>query len=103
MKSNHPNENVEIVVLPGTDGEACRATDRRKIETLIKDKLLLTSKETYHKVQVEVERAPDGSPKALVAFLLRAYTFTADVVRVNVDANYKVKSIKPLSSGDAKA
>ena len=97
MKDEHVNENVEVVILPSATGKAYSAADRRKIQRLIKDKLLLTSKEPYRKVQVEVKRRSDGSPKTLVASMLRAYTYTADIVKVNVDPNYNVKSIKSAS------
>jgi hypothetical protein len=94
MKDKHVNENVKIVVLPSATGKAYSAADRRKIQRLIKDKLLLTSKEPYHKVQVEVKHRSDGSPKSLVASMLRAYTYTADIVKVNVDSDYNMKSIE---------
>jgi hypothetical protein len=95
MKDEHVNENVEVVLLPSATGKAYSAADRRKIQRLIKDKLLLTSKEPYHKVQVEVKYRPNGSPESLVASMLRAYTYTADIVKVNVDPDYNVKSIEP--------
>ncbi len=95
MKDRHVNKDVEIVILPGAGGKPYSAADRKKIQWLIKDKLLLTSKEPYHKVQVEVKHRSDGSPESLVATMLRAYTYTADVVKVNVDGDYNVKSIEP--------
>jgi uncharacterized FlgJ-related protein len=94
MKDKHVNEDVEVVVLPSATGKAYSAADRKKIQRLIKDKLLLTSKEPYHKVQVEVKHRSDGSPESLVASMLRAYTYTADIVKVNVDSDYNVKSIE---------
>jgi hypothetical protein len=95
MKDRHVNENVEIVVLPSAAGHIYSAADRRKIQRLIRDKLLLTSKEPYHKVQVEVKHRTNGSPESLVASMLRAHTYTADIVKVNVDSDYNVQSIEP--------
>lgn len=100
MKDEHVNANVEVVLLPSATGKTYSAADRRKIARLIKDKLLLTSKVPYHKVQVEVKHRPDGSPESLVASLLRAHTYTADIVKVNVDSDYNVKSIEPLPTGE---
>jgi len=94
MSDTHPNEDVPIVVLKNTGGKACSAADRRTIQQLVRQKLLLTSMEPYNKAQVEVQLAKDGSPKALMVTLLRAYTYTADMVRVTVDRNYTVKSIE---------
>jgi hypothetical protein len=95
MKGKHVNENVDIVLLPRATGKAHLAPDRRKIRRLVRERLLLTSKEPYHKVQVEVKHRSDGSPESLMVSMLRAYTYTADIVKVNVDRNYNVKSIEP--------
>jgi uncharacterized protein (UPF0248 family) len=95
MSGKHVNEDVEIVVLPGETGKACSAAERRKIQRVIRDNLLLKSMEPYHRVQVEVKLRPDGSPETLVATMLRAYTYTADIVEVKVDTDYNVKSIEP--------
>jgi len=97
MKTHHPNENVEITVLPGTSGKAYSPADRDTIQRVIRDNLLLTSKEPYHKVQVEVQYQPDGSPAALVATMMRAHTYTADIVKVKLGPGYTVKSVEPLS------
>ncbi|OPY37134.1 MAG: hypothetical protein A4E35_01598 [Methanoregula sp. PtaU1.Bin051] len=94
MTEKHANEDVEVVVLPGATRKTYSAADRRKIQNVIKDKLLLTSMEPYHKVQVTVKHRPDGSPESLLATMLRAHTYTADIVKVNVDKDYNVKSIE---------
>ena len=98
MKGKHVNDNVKIVILPEGKGKSYAAAQRRKIQRVIKDKLLLTSKEPYHKVQVEVKQGSDGNPEALIASMLRAYTYTADIVKVNVDQDFNVKSIEPSNS-----
>ena len=100
MSDKHPNEDVPIAVIKSASGKAYSAADRRTISRLVKEKLLLTSMEPYHKAQVEVQLAKDGSPKALVVSLLRAHTYTADRVKVNVDRNYAVRSIERESAGD---
>jgi hypothetical protein len=93
MSGKHPNEGVSIVVLPSASGKAYAAAERRKIQQLVKKELLLTSMEPYHKAQVEVRMAADGAAKELLVSLLRVHTYTADVVRVTVSADYKVTSI----------
>jgi hypothetical protein len=95
MKAKHVNDTVEIVVLPDANGKAHSATERRKIQKVVKDTLLRESKEPYHRVQVEVQHRADGSPESLVATMLRAYTYTADIVKVHLDQDYNVKSIEP--------
>ncbi len=99
MSEKHPNEDVEISVLPGEAKKKLTATDRRKIKQLVRDKLLLGSKEPYRKVQVEVTRRPDGAPESLLASMLRLHTYTADIMKVNVDADYNATSVESLSAG----
>ncbi|MFA5253129.1 MAG: hypothetical protein WC367_00490 [Methanoregula sp.] len=93
MTDKPVNENVEVVILPG---KASSSADRTRIRNVVRDNLLLPSSEPYHKVQVEVNRRPDGSPVSLVATMLRAKTYTADLVTVNVDKNFNVTSIKRM-------
>jgi hypothetical protein len=91
------NENVPIVVVSGQAGKTYSPADRRQIRQIVRDRLLKIRTEPYHKVQVEVEFGPDGNPKTLVASMLRARTYTADIVTINVDARYHVLSIEPDS------
>jgi len=100
MSDKHPNEDVPIVVLESASGKACSAADRQAIGRVVKEKLLLTSMEPYQKAQVEVQLTREGNPKALVVSLLRAYTYTADRVTINVDRNYTVESIERASRSD---
>jgi hypothetical protein len=99
MKIKHPNEDIAVVVLPDATGKAYAAADRRKIQRLVRTSVVPKGGEPYHKAQVAVKHASDGSPKALVVTLLRAHTYTADVVQVTVDGDYNVKSIKPVTTG----
>jgi len=101
MPDRHVNENVKIVVLPSAKVASYAATASNRIQQAVRDNVLLTASEPYHKVQVEVEHREDGSPKAMVAYALRSYTYTADVFQLGVDASYAVKSVKALSPEDA--
>lgn len=96
MTDKHVNDNVEVVLLPGETKKTHSAAERTRIQDVIRDNLLLSSSEPYHKVQVEVNSHPDGSPESLMATMLRAKTYTADIVKINVDKNYNVKSIERL-------
>lgn len=88
------NADVKVVVVSGEAGSPFTAGDRLKIERAVKDNLLAKAMEPYQKVQVEVERKRDGTPKTLVVSMLRALSYTADIVKLNVDANYNVKSVE---------
>ena len=101
MNDTHVNENVAVVILPSARQASYAGEDRRKIREAVMSHLLLTSKETYHKVHVLVKHRPDGTPQALYAYMLRAYTYTADVARLIVDADYNVRSVDTSYEGDA--
>jgi hypothetical protein len=75
------------------------AQDRKKIERLVKDNLLLPSKEVYGKVHVSVKHERTGKQQTLDVFMLRAYTYTADIARMVIDADYKVWSLDPSYTG----
>lgn len=68
--------------------------DEQKVIDVIQRELLPKAKADYHSVSVKVKRAVDGTPKSLIAYLLRKDTYTADVQKVDVDKNYKVKAIE---------
>lgn len=99
-KSKQVNAEVEVQVLPTVERATYAAADRRRIQKVIRDSLLLPSMETYHRVQVLVHHRRDGSPDTLIATMLCAYTYTADIVRVNVDSDYGVRSTAPYEPGD---
>jgi hypothetical protein len=100
MKDKHVNENVKIVVLPTAVKATYGARESNQIQKAVMDKLLLPSKEPYHKVHVVVKHRPDGKPEALVAYMLRAHTYTADIVKMNVDDTYGVLSVEMSYAGD---
>jgi hypothetical protein len=94
MKVKNVNENVNIVVLPTSVRATYAVRDTSKIQKAVMDRLLLPSKEPYHKVHVVVKHGADGKPEALIAYMLRAYSYTADVVRMGIDESYGVESIE---------
>jgi hypothetical protein len=74
--------------------------ETKKIAKSVRGQLLLPSKEPYHKVYVTVKHKRSGAPQALHVYMLRAYTYTADVVRLVVDAAYNVKAVDRSYPGD---
>ncbi len=100
MKDRHVNENVKIVVLATAVRATYGARETKQIQKAVMDKLLLPSKEPYHKVHVVVKHRPDGKPEALIAYMLRAHTYTADIVKMNVDDMYGVLSVETSYGGD---
>jgi hypothetical protein len=96
------NESVEVVVLPPESGRAYSAAEKRKIQEVVLASAMPKRKggEPYHKAQVAVERAADGRPKKLVVTLLRAHTYTADLVEVTVGPDYSVKAVKAQLADD---
>jgi hypothetical protein len=89
-------ERIEVVVLPPEGGKPYSAAEKRKIQEVVLASAMPKKKpgEPYHKAQVAVERAADGRPKKLVVTLLRAHTYTADLVEVTVGPDFSVKAVK---------
>jgi hypothetical protein len=88
-------DDVEITMFASTEEfRTYDVRDEGQIAEVIRRKVLPREKAKYHSVKVKVNRKADGSPRYLVAYLLRKDTYTADVVRVDVDAAYRVKEFK---------
>jgi hypothetical protein len=64
-----------------------------QIAASIRDKVLPAMAAEYRSASVKVKRKADRSPEYLVAYMLRKDTYTADVVKIDVDQNFKVKKI----------
>ncbi|MFA5253128.1 MAG: hypothetical protein WC367_00485 [Methanoregula sp.] len=94
MSELHANEKVKVEIFGTAVKATYSATDTKQIQKVIRDKLLLTEMEPYFKVDVVVKHKPNGKPEALIAYMLRAYTYTADVVRLDIDEQYNVRSIE---------
>jgi len=89
------NENVEIKVFATPDKfKDYDSQDEARIVDVVRRQVLPREKAEYHSVKVKVKRRDDGSPKYLVAYMLRKDTYTADVVRVDVDPGFKVQKFK---------
>jgi len=93
MTQKEVNASVKIVILPTATRATYSGAETSGIQQAVKNRLLLPSKEPYHKVQVAVKHRHDGVPQSLVAFMLRAYTYTTDIARINIDTEYRVTSV----------
>lgn len=88
-------DDVKITLFPSP--EEFRAYDTQEedsIAKLVRDEVLPREKAEYSRVKVDVRRKADGTPDYLVAYMLRKDTYTADVVRVDVDQTYGVRSFQ---------
>lgn len=94
MTTAHPNASIPIVFLPGEVGKVPPASLRRKIERLVRGRLLLPSPEPYRQAQVELKYDAQGEPSQIVAMLHRAHTYTLDIVLVDIDRHLNVRSIQ---------
>lgn len=97
-KAKNVNADVEVLVLGTAKRAVYAAPERRRIQKAIRDSLLLPAKEPYHRVQAAVKYRRDGRPEAIIATMLRAYTYTADIVRLGVDTEYAVRSTAPYEA-----
>jgi hypothetical protein len=67
--------------------------DEQQVVTSIRDQVLPTIGIDYHSVKVKVKRKSDQSPEYMVAYMLRKDTYTADIVKIEINGNYQVKNI----------
>jgi hypothetical protein len=102
MTDKNVNAKVPIIILATAGKAEYSAAERRRIREAVKNRLLLPSKEPYHKVLVAVKHRHDGAPRFLLAFLLRSDTYTAEIARIDVDAEYRVRSITLLGGDEGR-
>ena len=89
------NENVEIKVFASGKKQKFYDTQNEGlIVDVIRNHVLPSAKAEYHSVKVKVKRKGDGSPEYLISYMLRKDTYTADVVKVDVDDNFQVQAIE---------
>ena len=93
MEGTRANENVPIKLLPAK-GRTYAPVEEEKVRQVVRDKLLLTSHEAYLSVSAKVKYAADGTPEAIIAFLNRQGTYTADVFTVFVGSDYAAERIE---------
>jgi hypothetical protein len=94
------NARAKIVILPTDVKPTYSISEQKKIRAVVRDRVLVPSKEPYRKAVVSVAYGRGGAPQSLLVFLLRAYTYTADIARINLDSKYKAKSVTYLSGED---
>lgn len=66
--------------------------DEKQVEYSIRENVLPTMGVEYHSVSVKVKRKADHTPDYLIAYMLRKDTYTADVVKIEIDENYQVRN-----------
>jgi hypothetical protein len=92
---NNQYENIGIKVFASPEEYRVYDTrDEGQIADVVRQQVLPRGQAEYHSVSVKVKRKADGSPQYLVTYMLRKGTYTADVVRVEVDENYEVLSFE---------
>ncbi len=87
-------ENIKIKVF-GSKKEYADydRQDENKIVTSIREKVLPKTDIEYYSVSVKVKRKADRTPDYLIAYMLRKDTYTADVVKIEIDQDYGVGNV----------
>ena len=89
------NENVKIKVFAsGRKQKSYDDSDEKRIIQVIREQVLPSAKAEYHSISVKVKRNHDYNPEYLIAYMKRKDTYTAEVVRVNVNNSFDVKGIE---------
>lgn len=90
--SNYSDVEVRMFA-SGREYEERNLRDEQSIAESIRSNVLPTFSAAYQTVNVKVVRRADGTPDYLIAYMLRSDTYTADVVKVEVDDGYQVQGI----------
>jgi hypothetical protein len=86
-------ENVKVSVFGSRkELQTYDVRDEQQIAYSIREKVLPEMGVEYHSVRVKVKRKPDQTPDYLIAYMLRKETYTADVVKIEIDENYQVQN-----------
>lgn len=92
--SNEKNQKLAIKVFGSKRGyKTYDYEDEKKVINLVRDEVV-EKPEAYHSVRVKIKRKVDGSPDSLVVYMLGNKTYTAEVVKVNIEGDYKLKDIE---------
>ena len=67
--------------------------DELQVVEIIRNRVLPQSKGEYYRVDVKIHRKKDQTPQYLVAYMLRKDIYLAEVVKVNVDADFHERGI----------
>jgi hypothetical protein len=96
MGARHVNESVGIRILPSAQ-RAYADVEPPKIEETIRKELLLKSNEPYLSAAAQVKFTDSGDPEAVVAYLNRRNSYTADVytLKLTEGEGYDVSEILP--------
>ncbi|HQC71405.1 MAG TPA: beta/gamma crystallin-related protein, partial [Candidatus Competibacteraceae bacterium] len=95
MSNNHPNEKTTIIIQPSS--WKTRTYDTREEESarrLIREEVLLKRNEPYYQVRAKIKFDQGGKAERIVAYMLRANSYTADVVELQTNEAYGFISIK---------
>ncbi len=85
------NENVKIRVLtPQKKYARADNKDEAKVIEIVRTKILPKTNKDYSAVDVKIKRKKDNTPECLIAYLLREDVYFAEVVRVDLEKDYKV-------------
>ncbi len=93
---NAEKGEVEIRLFP-SEAETAKsydAQDEGRVIEAIRTQVLPQAGADYHSVRVKVKRSAEYAPDYLVAYMLRKDTYTADVVKIQIDGNYDVLGIE---------
>lgn len=94
MSDQNSSQDIQIKVFASPKRQkAYDQQDEHQIIDVIRQHVLPKTKVAYRSVSVKVKRTADGTPKYLIAYMLRKDTYTADVTKIDVDQAYEIQTI----------
>jgi hypothetical protein len=90
--SNYSNVKVKVFG-SGKEYKSYDLRDEDQIAYSMRENVLPMMDVDYHSVNVKVKRKADQSPDYLIAYMLRKDTYTADVVKIEIDEDFQVQNV----------
>ncbi len=95
MPASHPNERTPISIQPSSwKTRPYDAREEERVRRLIRDEVLLKRHEPYYQARATIKFDQNGKPDRIIAYLLRSNTYTADVIEIQIDENYRIIGVK---------
>lgn len=87
----HPNENTAITFMPSRPKAILDAKTELKLRTIVRDQLLLKRPQPYLSAKIRIKPVKDpAAERTVIVYLLRADTYTAEVLKLTIDARDQV-------------
>lgn len=89
------NKEIQIRIIPTRkEFESYDLKEELKVEEILLGRVLPGLEGDYYRADVKIKRKADQTPEYLIAYLLRKDIYLAEVARVDLTGDFKVKKVR---------